>query len=116
MSVSLNIELYRCRYGDFLSTPFNNMNKRTIIYPITLNYSDHMTRIISDPKLVVFNNTSKKSINADKATVKIATKDIFYLTQLWGLQMKEDLEMKKVLETIKQLKYHELVIEEEKLV
>lgn len=28
--------------------------------------------------------------------------------------MKEDLEMKKVLETIKQLKYHEMVMEEEK--
>ena len=88
MSVSLNIELYRCRYDDFLSTPFNSIKKRTIIYPITLNYSDHTTRTLSDPKLIIFSNTSKKSINADKATVKIATKDIFYLTQLWNLQMK----------------------------
>lgn len=56
-----------------------SMNKRRIIEPITLNYSDVTTRTLSDSKLIIFNNTSKKSINADKATVKISTKDIFYL-------------------------------------
>lgn len=81
--------------------PFNNINRRTIVYPLTLNYSDLSTRTLSDPKDITFNNTSKKSINADKASIKIATKDIIFLNELWGIQFKEDLEMKKILESIK---------------
>lgn len=88
MSVSLNIELCRCRYDDFLCMPFSSINKRTIIYPLTLNYSDLSTRTLSDPKAILFNNTSKKSINADKASIKIATKDIIFLNELWGRQFK----------------------------
>lgn len=64
------------------------MHKRTIIFPITMNYSDLLTRTLSDPRKMIFNNTSTKTINVDKATIKIATKDIVFLNQLWAMQLK----------------------------
>lgn len=64
------------------------MNKRTIIYPITLNYTDLNSRTLSDPRALIFNNNSVKVINVDKATIKIATKDVVYLNQLWAMQFK----------------------------
>ena len=104
MSLSLNIEICRCRYEDFLSTSFSNVNKRTIIYPLTLNYGDQSSRTLADHKSLVFNNTSKKSINADKANIKIATKDVMLLSKLWSDQFKEDLTIKKAMDSIKELK------------
>ncbi len=82
MSLSLNIQILRCRYVDFVANRFKQIAKRCLFYPVTFNYTDKKQLHVAEINGFSLKSSSKKSINIDRAVAKMSGKDIELLVNI----------------------------------
>lgn len=76
MSLSLNLQLFRCKKEMIKQVPFDKISKRNILYPFTFNYTDKKNLKLADIQNFILKNCSTKLINIDKIVAKISFTDI----------------------------------------
>jgi hypothetical protein len=76
MTLSLNIQLLRCRYNDFINSPFVKISKRCLIYPVTFNFTEKRQLQVADSSKFALKTSSKRNINIDRTVAKFSCRDI----------------------------------------
>lgn len=88
MSLSLNVQLLRCRYIDFVSNNFKKMQKRCLIYPVTFNFTQKMQLQVADSSKFLLKCSAKRNINIDRTVIKFSCKDLELVLSLMASNKK----------------------------
>jgi hypothetical protein len=90
MTLSLNIQLLRCRYVDFVSNSFKKIAKRCVIYPVTFNFTQKMQLQVADVTKFMLKSSAKRNINIDRTVAKFGFKDLELLMNIIAHKTKEE--------------------------
>lgn len=90
MTLSLNIQLLRCRYTDFISCSFNKISKRCLIYPVTFNFTQKNQLQVADLSKYALKTSSMRNINIDRTVAKFSCRDIELICLIFEQSSKDD--------------------------
>lgn len=101
MTLSLNVQLLRCRYDNFISSAFGKIAKRCILYPVTFNFTQKIQLQVADLGKFLLRSSAKRNINIDRTTAKFSFRDLELLMSILDHKNREDQYYRPMCEHIK---------------
>jgi|JI6StandDraft_1071083.scaffolds.fasta_scaffold21678_8 hypothetical protein len=101
MTLSLNVQLLRCRYDNFISSSFKKIAKRCIIYPVTFNFTQKIQLQVADISKFLLKTSAKRNINIDRTIAKFSCRDLELLTNIVEHKNQEEQYYRPIWEHIK---------------
>lgn len=101
MTLSLNVQLLRCRYDNFISSSFKKIAKRCIIYPVTFNFMQKIQLQVADVTKFVLKTSAKRNISIDRTVAKFSCGDLELLTSIIEQKSRDEIYYRPIFQHIK---------------